>query len=43
MPVETTSMLSSIGAIKEMLSETGEKRAEQDKIPPPPRPRELSK
>lgn len=42
MPVETTSMLSSIGAIKEMLSETGERRAaEPDKIPPPPRPREL--
>lgn len=42
MPVETTSMLSSIGAIKEMLSETGEKSAEMDKNPAAvPRPREL--
>jgi regulator of protease activity HflC (stomatin/prohibitin superfamily) len=42
MPVETTSMLSSIGAIKEMLSETGEKSSEADKNPAsPPRPREL--
>ena len=42
MPVETTSMLSSIGAIKEMLSETGEKSSESDKNPAPtPRPREL--
>lgn len=38
MPVETSSMLSSIGAIKEVLSQTGEK---EDKEPPPPRPREL--
>ncbi len=30
MPVETSAMLSSIGAIKEMLSETGEKRQQQD-------------
>ena len=42
MPVETTSFLSSIGAIKEMLSETGEKSADADKNPiPAPRPREL--
>lgn len=42
MPVETASMLSSVGAIKEMLSETGEKRKEPDNPPPPPpRPREL--
>jgi regulator of protease activity HflC (stomatin/prohibitin superfamily) len=42
MPVETTSFLSSIGAIKEMLSETGEKRSETDKDPlSTPRPREL--
>jgi len=38
MPVETASMLSSVGAIKEMLSATGDK---SDDIPPPPRPREL--
>jgi regulator of protease activity HflC (stomatin/prohibitin superfamily) len=41
MPVETSSMLSSVGAIKEMLSETGGKRSEPDNNPPPPRPREL--
>ncbi|MBC7911521.1 MAG: SPFH/Band 7/PHB domain protein [Pyrinomonadaceae bacterium] len=43
MPVETASMLSSVGAIKEMLGETGEKRSEQgnNPPPPPPRPREL--
>lgn len=35
MPVETSSMLSSIGAIKEMISETGSKR--DDSQPPPPR------
>jgi regulator of protease activity HflC (stomatin/prohibitin superfamily) len=40
MPVETSSMLSSVGAIKEMLSETGEKRAD-DNRQPPPRPRQL--
>ncbi|HEU5130953.1 MAG TPA: SPFH domain-containing protein, partial [Pyrinomonadaceae bacterium] len=33
MPVETSSMLSSVGAIKEMLSQTGEK---DDQAPPPP-------
>ncbi len=41
MPVETLSMLSSVGAIKEMLSATGDSGSEQDKNPPPPRPREL--
>jgi regulator of protease activity HflC (stomatin/prohibitin superfamily) len=42
MPVETSSMLSSIGAIKEMLSETGEQgKTGTDKNPPPPRPRQL--
>jgi regulator of protease activity HflC (stomatin/prohibitin superfamily) len=44
MPVETSSMLSSVGAIKEMLSETGEKRPERTGGPtptPPVRPREL--
>src|SRR6188474_292319 len=40
MPVEASSMLSSVGAIKEVLSQTGEKSGEQDN-PPPPRPREL--
>ncbi|HJS25145.1 MAG TPA: SPFH domain-containing protein [Pyrinomonadaceae bacterium] len=40
MPVETSAMLSSVGAIKEVLSQTGEK---DDNAPPlpPPRPREL--
>lgn len=41
MPVETSSMLSSIGAIKEMLAETGEPRSEKKPSPPPPPPREL--
>jgi regulator of protease activity HflC (stomatin/prohibitin superfamily) len=42
MPVETSSMLSSIGAIKEMLSETGEKSStDANKNQPPPRPRQL--
>jgi regulator of protease activity HflC (stomatin/prohibitin superfamily) len=41
MPMETSSMLSSIGAFKEVFAETGEK---QEKLPPPPRnPRELGK
>ncbi|HEY7783343.1 MAG TPA: SPFH domain-containing protein [Pyrinomonadaceae bacterium] len=40
MPVETTSMLSSIGAIKEVLTQTGEK-SNEDNPPPPPRPRQL--
>src|SRR5882724_3271248 len=38
MPVETSAMLASVGAIKEVLSQTGEKSGEE---PPPPRPREL--
>jgi regulator of protease activity HflC (stomatin/prohibitin superfamily) len=38
MPVETSSMLSSLGAIKEVLSQTGE---QDQKEPPTPRPREL--
>jgi regulator of protease activity HflC (stomatin/prohibitin superfamily) len=40
MPVETSAMLSSVGAIKEVLSQTGEK---DDNAPPlpPARPREL--
>lgn len=41
MPMETSTMLSSIGAIKEVFSETGEKR---DNDQPPPRsPRELGR
>jgi regulator of protease activity HflC (stomatin/prohibitin superfamily) len=40
MPVETSAMLSSLGAIKEVLSQTGEKGGEQDQQPPP-RPRQL--
>jgi regulator of protease activity HflC (stomatin/prohibitin superfamily) len=40
MPVETSSMLSSIGAIKEVLSQTGEK-GNEDNPPTPPRPRQL--
>jgi regulator of protease activity HflC (stomatin/prohibitin superfamily) len=39
MPIETSAMLSSVGAIKEVLSQTGEK--EDQAPPPPPRPREL--
>src|ERR1700752_2207979 len=43
MPIETSAMLSSIGAIKEVLSQTGEKD-EKDQLPaPPPRPRELGR
>lgn len=38
MPVETSAMLSSIGAIKEVLSQTGEKSGEEN---PPTRPRQL--
>jgi regulator of protease activity HflC (stomatin/prohibitin superfamily) len=42
MPMETSSMLSSIGAIKEVFAETGEKK-EQPQNPPPRSPRELNK
>ncbi|HEX6126497.1 MAG TPA: SPFH domain-containing protein [Pyrinomonadaceae bacterium] len=41
MPMETSTMLSSIGAIKEVLSETGEKK--EDTPTPPRSPRELNK
>lgn len=41
MPVETSAMLSSIGAIKEVLSQTGEREDKEQLPPPPPRPREL--
>jgi regulator of protease activity HflC (stomatin/prohibitin superfamily) len=42
MPMETSTMLSSIGSIKEILSETGEK-TEQPPPNPPRSPRELNK
>ena len=35
MPVETSSMLSSVGTIKEMLSETGGKQSDNPREPPP--------
>jgi regulator of protease activity HflC (stomatin/prohibitin superfamily) len=37
MPVETSTMLSSVGTIKEMFSETGSKTSEDPNQPPPPR------
>src|SRR5258705_10913586 len=40
MPVETSTMLSSVGALKEMFSETGEtmaKKSNSSQMPPPPR------
>jgi hypothetical protein len=40
MPVETASLMSSIGAFKEMFTETGE---QPEKLPPPRSPRELGK
>jgi len=40
MPVETSAMLASVGAIKEVLSQTGIK-ATDDTQPQPPKPREL--
>jgi regulator of protease activity HflC (stomatin/prohibitin superfamily) len=40
MPVETSAMLSSVGAIKEVLAQTGEKSREENS-PSPPRPRQL--
>lgn len=41
MPVETSAMLSSIGAIKEMISETGEKKRDGEPQLPPGRQRQL--
>jgi hypothetical protein len=42
MPVETSSMLASVGALKEVFAETGEKRSDSgQQQPPPPRPRQL--
>jgi regulator of protease activity HflC (stomatin/prohibitin superfamily) len=40
MPVETSAMLASVGAIKEVLSQTGQDSGEKEP-PSPPRPREL--
>src|SRR6476660_7472004 len=40
MPVETSAMLSSVGAIKEVLSQTGQTSGEKEQSSPP-RPREL--
>jgi regulator of protease activity HflC (stomatin/prohibitin superfamily) len=43
MPMETSTMLSSVGALKEVFAETGEKR-DNDNPPQPPRgPRELNR
>jgi len=41
MPVETSSMLASVGAIKEVFSQTGQDSGEKENPPPPVRPREL--
>jgi len=41
MPVETSAMLSTIGAIKEMISETGDKKSGGDQQLPPGRQRQL--
>jgi len=41
MPVETSAMLSSVGVIKEMFAETGEKRKDDTQQLPPGRPRQL--
>lgn len=42
MPVETSSMLSSLGAIKEVLSQTGETGEDKPSPPTPGRPRQLT-
>jgi hypothetical protein len=42
MPVETASMLSSVGAIKEVFAQAGEKSGAQEN-PPVPKPRELGR
>src|SRR2546423_5845189 len=41
MPVETSAMLSSIGAVKEMFAETGDKKSGGDQQLPPGPPRQL--
>ncbi len=43
MPMETSSMLSTIGAFKEVFAATGETQEKQDKLPTPRNPRELGK
>lgn len=43
MPVETSSMLSSIGAFKEVFAETGETKKDDQKLNPPRSPRELNR
>jgi regulator of protease activity HflC (stomatin/prohibitin superfamily) len=43
MPVETSSMLSSIGAFKEVFAETGEKNKNEPQLNQPRSPRELSR
>jgi regulator of protease activity HflC (stomatin/prohibitin superfamily) len=41
MPMETSALLSSVGAIKEVFAQAGEKSGQENPPPPPPRPREL--
>ncbi len=43
MPIETSSMLSSIGAFKEVFAETGEKSKNEPQLNPPRSPRELGR
>lgn len=43
MPVETSSMLSSVGALKEVFAETGDKKDDKPKFAPPRGPRELNR
>lgn len=43
MPVETSAMLSSVGAFKEIFAETGEKSPPAPPLTPPRNPRELTK
>ena len=43
MPMETSSMLSTIGAFKEVFAETGEKTEQQPPLNPPRNPRELGR
>jgi len=41
MPVETATMLSAVGTIKEMFAETGKTSSSDDSKNPPPPPRQL--
>jgi regulator of protease activity HflC (stomatin/prohibitin superfamily) len=44
MPMETSSMLASVGALKEVFAETGEKTNQRpEQLPGQPRPRELNR